>query len=74
MDFTVPVGYRVQIKEKENKNDLDLAWELKKLWNMKVKVMQIIVGEFGTLPNNLEKGREKTEIRGRIKPPIAEIS
>ena len=42
---------------------LDLARELKKLWNMKVKVIPIVVGAHGTVPKGLEKG---LEIRGRI--------
>ena len=42
---------------------MDLARELKKLWNMKVKVIPIVVG---TVPKGLEKGLESLEIRGRI--------
>ena len=45
---------------------LDLARELKKLWNMRVKVIPIIVGALGTVPINLEKRLEDLEIRGRI--------
>ena len=45
---------------------LDLARELKKLWNMKVKVIPIVVGALGTVPKGLERGLENLEIRGRI--------
>ena len=45
---------------------LDLARELKKLWNMKVKVVPIVIGALGTIPKALEKSLDKLEIRGRI--------
>jgi len=45
---------------------LDLARELKKLWNMKYKVIPIVVGVLGTVPIKLEKRLEDLEIRGRI--------
>ena len=45
---------------------LDLAWELKMLWNMKVTVIPIIVGALGTVPKNLEKRLDEEEIRERI--------
>ena len=37
VDFAVPADYRVKSKENEKKDKyLDLARELKKLWNIKV--------------------------------------
>ena len=44
---------------------LDLARELKKLWNMRVEVIPIVVRALGTVPINLEKRLEDLEIRGR---------
>ena len=43
--FAFPAGHRVKLKE-SNKTDkyLDLARELKKLWNMKVTVITIVIG------------------------------
>ena len=35
---------------------LDLARELKKLWNMKVTIVQIVIGAFGTITKELLKG------------------
>ena len=59
MDFAVPADHRVKLKENENMYKyLDLARELKKLWNMKVKVIPIVVGALGTVPKGLEKGLE----------------
>ena len=46
--FVVPATNRVKIKENENKNIyLDLASELKKLWNMKMKL--IVIGILATV-------------------------
>ena len=67
MDFAVPVNHRVKLKESEKKDKcLDLASELKKLWNMKVKLMPIVIGTLGTVTEGLIKGLEDWEIRGRV--------
>ena len=67
MDFAVPADHRVKLKENEKIDKyLDLDRELKKLWNMKVKVIPTVVGALGTVPKGLEKGLESLEIRGRI--------
>ena len=50
VDFDVPVDHRVKLKESEKRDKyLDLARELKKLWNMKVTVIPIVIGALGTL-------------------------
>ena len=42
VDFAVPADHRLNLKECEKKdNYLDLARELKKLWNMKVTIVPI---------------------------------
>ena len=63
MDFAVPAEYRIKLKECE-KNDkyLDLARELKKLWNMKATIMPIVIGAFGTITKGLLKGLEDLEV------------
>ena len=67
MDFAIPADHRVKLKENKKMDKyLDLARELKKLWNMIVKVIPIGVGALGTVPINLEKRLEDLEIRGRI--------
>ena len=67
VDFAVPADHRVKLKENEKMDKyLDLARELKKLWNMKVKVIPIVVGALGTVPKGLEKGLENLEIRGKL--------
>ena len=45
VDFAVPADHRINLKESEKKDKyLDLARELKKLWNMKVTIVPIVVG------------------------------
>ena len=57
----------MKLKEGE-KNDkyLDFAWELKKLWNMKVTVIPIVTGTLGTVPKGLIQGLEDLEIRAQV--------
>ena len=45
---------------------LDLARELKKLWNMKVAIVPIVIGAFGTITKGLLKGLEDLEVGGRV--------
>ena len=45
---------------------LDLARELKKLWNMKVTIEPIVVGALGTITKGLLKDLEDLEIGRRI--------
>ena len=68
MDFAVPADHRVKLKENEKKDKhLDLARELKKLWNMKVTVIQIVTGSLGTVTKGLIRRLEDLEIRGGVK-------
>ena len=47
VDFAVPADHRIKLKESEKKDKyLDLARELKKLWNMKVTITPIVIGGF----------------------------
>ena len=42
--------HRIKLKECEKKDKyLDLASELKKLWNMKVTIVPIVIGALGTV-------------------------
>ena len=45
---------------------LDLARELKKLWNMKVTIIPILIGAFGTVTKGLLKGLEDFEVGGLV--------
>ena len=67
VDFAVPADHRVKIKENEKRDKyLDLARELKRLWNTKVTIIPIVMGALGTVPKGLEKGLETLVIVGRI--------
>ena len=66
VDFAVPAGHRIKLKECEKRDKyLDLARELKKLWNMQVTIIPIIIGGFGTVTKGLLKGLEDLEVGGR---------
>ncbi len=53
VDLVDSADHRVKIKENEKRNKyLDLANGLKKLWNMKVTVIPIIIGALGTIPKS----------------------
>lgn len=58
-DFTVPAYHRVNIKEKEKRNEYtELDRELKGLWNIKnIKIASIILGVLETIPKILKKNR-----------------
>ena len=45
---------------------LDLARKLKKLWNMKVTIVPIVIGTLGTITKGLLKGQEDLKVGGRV--------
>ena len=56
IDFTIPYDTRVHDKEVEKiEKYLDLARELKKVWNMRVAVVPLVIGAQGTPAKALEK-------------------
>ena len=56
VDFAVPTDHRVKLKESEKKNKyLNLVRELKKLWNMKVMFIPIVIGALSTVIEGLIK-------------------
>ena len=61
---------RTQIKVQTDKSSdkyLNLAWEIKKLWNMSMMRPTIVAGTLRTVPKSLAKRLKELEIRGRIK-------
>ena len=49
--------HRMKLKECEKKDKyLDLAREVKKLWNMKVTIIPIVIGALGTVTKGQLKG------------------
>ena len=68
MNFTVPVDYRVKIKENEKRDKyLDLAREFKKLWNMKVTVILVIIVALISIISGLVRELEELEIERQTK-------
>ena len=67
VDFAVPADHRINLKESEKKDKyLDLARELKKLRNMKVTIVPIVIGALVTITKGLLKGLEDLEVGGRV--------
>ena len=66
VDFAVPAYHRINLKECEKKDKyLDLVREMKKLWNMKVKIIPIVIGAFSSVTKGLLKGLEDLEVGRR---------
>ena len=58
---------RVNLKEREKMDkNLDLARELKNLWNMKGKIISFVTDVLGTVTKGLVQGLEYLKIRGRV--------
>ena len=67
VDFAVPVDHRINLKESEKRDKyLDLARGLKKLWNMKVTIVPIVISALGTITKELSKGLGDLEVGGRV--------
>ena len=59
VDFAVLGDQRVKLKESERKDKyFDLAEELKKLWNMKMMIIPIVIGALGAVTKGLILGLE----------------
>ena len=67
VDFAVLADHRIKLKECEKKEKyLDLARELKKLWNMLMTIIPIVIGAFKTVTKGLPKGLEDLEVGERV--------
>ena len=67
VDFAVPADHGIKLKECETGDKcLDLARELKKLWNKKVTIIPIVIGAFGSVTKGLLKGLEDLEVGGWV--------
>ena len=67
IDFAVLADHRIKLKECKKKDKYhDLSRELKKLWNMKVTIIPIVIGAFGTVTKGLLKGLEDLEAGGWV--------
>ena len=67
LDFAVPGDSRIEEKKKEKiEKYQDLGKELRKIYNMRVKIIPLVVGSLGTIPrqfgNRLKEPGITTEI------------
>ena len=71
MNFAASTDHTMKIKENEKKKQTNTGTLpgkfLKKLWNMNLKVMPLLVGALGTVLKSQEKRMETLELSGRIK-------
>ena len=61
VEFAVPADHRINLKKGEKKGR-----ELKKLWNMQVIIIPIVISAFGTVIKGLQRGLEDLEVGGRV--------
>ena len=67
VDLAIPTDHRVKLRENKKRDKyLYLAWELQKLWNMKVMVIPVIIGTLDTVTKGLVPVLKNLEIRGRV--------
>ena len=51
IDFAVPADSKIEEKEKDKiEKYQDLGRELQKIWNVKVKIIPLVVGSLGAIP------------------------
>ena len=56
IDVACPADRKVVEKEEEKiEKYRDLAREVAKLWNVRVKIIPVVIGALGTIPNDLEE-------------------
>ena len=54
VDFAVPADHRVKLKESEKRDKyIDLSRDLKKLWNIDVMMIPIVIGALTTVTKGL---------------------
>ena len=67
MNFAVPADHKIKLKESEKKDKyFELVRKLKKLWNMQVTIIPIVIGAFGTVTKGLLNGLGDLEVGGRM--------
>ena len=67
IDFACPFDSRIEEREKDKMKDYSgLKRELKKIWDMPVKIIPVVVGALGTTPKKLKQWLSDLEIEARI--------
>ena len=66
VEIACPAHHSVKLKNGEKDKYLDLARKLKKLWNIKVTFIPIVIDVLSTVTERLLKGLEDLAIKGRV--------
>ena len=73
IDVAVPWDSRVLLKEQEKRDKYqDLRIEVRRLWNMPVEIVPIIIGALGTIPKSLK--RNLGEVGADVAPGLLQKS
>ena len=68
IDFAVLEDSRIEEKEKEKmKKYQDLRKELQMIWNVRVKIIPLVVGSLGAIPKQFSKRLEENGITAEIR-------
>ena len=62
VDFAVPTDYRVKLKERKENQIPRPYSRTKKLWNMKVTMIHVVISVLRTIPSGLVKGLKDFKI------------
>ena len=67
VNFVVQADHRIKLKESEKKDKyMDLAREWRKLRNMKVAIISVVIGAFVRVTKGLLKGLKYLEVGGIV--------
>ena len=67
IDFAVPGDSRIEEKEKEKTEKYqDLRRELQKIWNVRVKIIPLVVGPLGAIPKQFGSKLKETGVTAEI--------
>ena len=67
IDFVVPGNSRIGEKEKEKMEKYqDLRRELRKIWNVRVKIIPSVLGSLGAIPKQFGNRLKETGITAEI--------
>ena len=64
IDFAVPADSRIEETEKKIENYQDR--KLQKIWNMRVKIISLVVGSLGVIPKQFGNRLKETGITAEI--------
>ena len=66
IDFAVSGGSSIEEKKQKIKKYQDLKEELQKIWNVKVKIIPLVVGSLGSIPKQLGNSLKEIGVRAEI--------